>query len=310
VKRTEGVAAVAARVDVVVPTIATEVSRSRAAALVRDGRVRVDGRIVRRPSEPVSLGARVSIEMPDLVPASATAQDLPIRVVYEDSDVVVVDKAAGMVVHPGAGHADGTLVNALLFHTDDLSGVGGEARPGIVHRLDRGTSGLMVVAKNDVAHRALAAQFATHEAGRTYLALCLGAPRADSGTIRSKLARHPRDRKKFASGERGKEAITHWRALAHGGGTSLVECRLETGRTHQVRVHLSEAGWPIVGDPLYGPRPARLPPKLRAVVDPDRPLLHAHQLRFRHPDGRAMTFESPLPDDFVTAVDAAGLHPG
>jgi 23S rRNA pseudouridine1911/1915/1917 synthase len=309
VSRMAGRADVEARLDMLVPAIAGGVSRSRAAALIKDGAVIVDGRIVTKPSEIVRAGAEIVVDMPDPRPLGGTvAQDLPIRIVYQDDDVVVVDKEPGMVVHPGAGHLDGTLVNALLHHVDDLSGIGGVERPGIVHRLDRGTSGLLVVAKNDKAHADLAAQFAEHEAGRTYLALCLGSPREDQGTIRSLLGRHPKDRVRFASGLRGKEAITHWRVRSRAGSTTLIECRLETGRTHQVRVHLSEQGWPIVGDPLYGPEPRRLPAKLRLSVDPDRPLLHAWRLRFRHPaDGRIVELEAPIPADFRMALAAAGL---
>jgi 23S rRNA pseudouridine1911/1915/1917 synthase len=226
----------------------------------------------------------------------------------------VIDKPPGLVVHPAAGHADGTLVNALLFHLDGLSGIGGVERPGIVHRLDRGTSGLMVVAKNDAAHQHLAAQFAEHSAGRRYLALCMGVPTDASGTVRSFLGRHPTDRLRFASTteDRGKIAITHWRRVAVAGTISLIECRLETGRTHQVRVHLTEQGWPLVGDPTYQRRSAKLPATLR-FVDPERPLLHAWRLDLTHPrTGAAMAFERPPPADFVAALEAVGirLEPG
>lgn len=303
----EGTVEQSDRLDVVVARLAAELSRSRAAGLIRDGAVLVDGVIVSRPSARVPVGSAVRIDIPEPEPGEAVAQDLPIRIVYEDADLVVVDKDAGMVVHPAPGHATGTLVNALLHHVEDLSGVGGVQRPGIVHRLDRGTSGLLVVAKHDRAHRDLAEQFAEHSAGRRYLALCLGAPKQDAGTIRSLLARHPRDRLRFASGPRGREAITHFRVRGRAGTVSLIECRLETGRTHQVRVHLSEQHWPIVGDPLYGPKPVRLPATLRGRIDPERPLLHAWQLQFRHPDGRELSFVAPPPRDFVDALEAVGL---
>lgn len=300
-------AAEAGRIDLVVSRTFPEITRSRAAALIRDGAVQIDGVVVARAAQHVPAGATVEVTLPALVPDIAVPQDLPLRVVFEDDAVLVVDKDAGMVVHPAPGHADGTLVNALLHHVEDLSGIGGVQRPGIVHRLDRGTSGLLVVAKSDAAHQALAAQFAAHTAGRTYLALCQGVPVAAAGTIRSTLGRHPKDRLKFASGPNGKPAVTHWRRVGVAGTIALVECRLETGRTHQVRVHVSEQGWPIVGDPLYGRKVSQLPATLRNLVDPERPLLHAWALRFTHPDGRAMAFEAPLPADFAAALAAVGI---
>ncbi len=292
------------RLDRAIVVLFPDVSRSRAAALIREGAVRVNGKVVEKPAESVVPGQDVEVTMPDAAPDTAIAQELPLRIVYEDSDLLVIDKDAGMVVHPAPGHADGTLVNALLHHVDDLSGIGGVLRPGIVHRLDRGTSGLLVVAKHDKAHRWLAEQFAEHTAGRRYLALCLGSPKENQGTVRSLLARHPTDRLRFASGERGKTAVTHWTCVSRAGTVSLIECRLETGRTHQVRVHLSEQGWPIIGDPLYGRRSTKLPATLRGLVDPERPLLHAWQLRLVHPDGSERLFTAPLPADFVAALAA------
>lgn len=299
-------AAEAGRLDAVLASALPEHSRSRLSALVKEGRVTVDGRVETRPSAKVSAGARLAIDVPEPRAVGLVAQDLPVAIVYQDADVAVIDKAPGMVVHPGAGHEDGTLVNALLHHVRDLSGIGGELRPGIVHRLDRGTSGLLVVAKHDRAHRALAEQFADHSAGREYLAICVGDPPADAGRIASRLARHPRDRVRFASTddpEAGRHAVTHWRVderFAH--GVILVRCRLETGRTHQVRVHCSEAGWPLLGDPLYGR--ARPPDAIRHLIDPERPLLHATALHFRHPDGRALRFDAPPPPDFQAVLDA------
>ncbi len=298
------------RVDAVVAALFPELSRSRAAALVREGAVTVDGLVAPRPSLSVQAGAVVSVDVPPLRPAEAEPQDLPLRIAFEDRDLVVVDKEAGVVVHPSPGHPDHTLVNALLHHVGELSGIGGVERPGIVHRLDRGTSGLMVVAKHDVAHRALAAQFAEHSARRRYLALCCGAPRQERGRIASRLARHPRDRVRFASTDgQGKEAVTWWYRLVLGQGASLVGCVLETGRTHQIRVHLSESGWPIAGDGLYGRRKL-LPPALARLLpaELDRPMLHAWQLGLTHPrTGERLLFTAPPPPDFLAAIAAVGV---
>lgn len=299
----------AGRLDAVLAGLVEGHSRSRLAALVKDGQVTVDGAVVTRPSAKIDAGARLEVTLPPPTPTGIVPQDLPLSVVYEDAALIVIDKAPGMVVHPGAGHPDGTLVNALMHHVDDLSGIGGELRPGIVHRLDKGTSGLMVVAKTDRAHRHLAAQFADHSAGREYLALCAGRPRNASGTIRSILGRHPKHRVRFASIEdaaRGKLAVTHWWVERELGSLTLIRARLETGRTHQVRVHLSEQGWPLVGDPLYGK--ARVPSRVRPLVQDDRPLLHARELHFEHPDGEAMSFTAPVPADFQAVLDA--LAPG
>jgi 23S rRNA pseudouridine1911/1915/1917 synthase len=309
--RIDGVAPSDGRLDVLVGLLVDGLSRSRASTIVKEGRVTVEGLVLAKPAQTVHRGARVSIDVPDAIPDRALPQDLPIRVVYEDPDVVVVDKEPGMVVHPGAGHADGTLVNALLHHVEDLSGIGGVERPGIVHRLDRGTSGLIVVAKNDAAHHGLADQFAAHTAGRTYLAITLVAPETNSGTITSELARSPRDRMKFASTTfgGGRHAVTHWRVLARGlDGVAMIGCQLETGRTHQIRVHMSEAGWPLAGDDVYAKRRVRTPAWLAEFLPEDRPMLHAFRLRFTHPrDGRACQFEAPVPDDFAAALAAAEL---
>ncbi len=311
-RRTEvsGVAPKSARLDVVVVALAPELSRVAATRLVREGHVQVDGVVITRASETVQAGTPVAIVLPPPVPTELVGEDLPLRIVHEDADIIVIDKDPGMVVHPGAGHTHGTLVNALLHHVDDLSGVGGEERPGIVHRLDRGTSGLIVVAKHDQAHRALAAQFADHSAYRTYLGITLGIPDRLTGTITSSLARDPKDRLRFASTDSsfGKEAITHWRQLASGRGLALVACRLETGRTHQIRVQLTEQGWPLVGDPLYRRRFAQPPPWLSALVPPDRPMLHAWRLAFDHPSsGERMVLEAPVPADILAVLAAASM---
>lgn len=271
-------------------------SRSRLAGLVKGGNVSVNGAVQVRPSSMVRRGDRVRVVVPDPTPTDVLAQDLPLTIVYQDAHVAVIDKAAGVVVHPGPGHPDGTLVNALLHHLEDLSGVGGELRPGIVHRLDRGTSGLLVIAKNDRAHRHLAAQFADHSAWRRYLALCVGKFTAEHGRIESLLRRHARDRMRFASAESGRRAVTHWELLERLGTVAYLACRLETGRTHQIRVHLTERGWPLIGDPLYGK--AKPPASIRGQVVAGRPMLHAAELSFTHPDGRALAFEAPLPSDF------------
>ena len=310
--RLKAPAAEAGRVDAVVAATFPELSRSRAAALVREGAVWVDGEPVGKPSVKVEAGVTLVVEVPEPAPAEAVPQALPIAVVYEDAAIVVVNKDPGMVVHPAPGHPDGTLVNALLHHIDDLSGIGGVQRPGIVHRLDRGTSGLLVVAKTDAAHVALSAQFAAHTAGRRYLALCLGTPKEAGDTIRSFLARHPKDRLRWAStdGSYGKEAITHWEVLARAGTVTLIGCRLQTGRTHQVRVHLCEAGWPLVGDPVYERRGRRAPASLRdwLAVHPDRPLLHAWRLTLTHPGtGEVRTFEAAPPPDYQEALRAVGI---
>ncbi len=273
----------------------SEHSRSRLADLVRRGSVQVDGQVETRPSARVRPGAQLRVDFPPPRPSEAVAQDLPLVRVYEDDDIVVVDKPAGMVVHPAPGHPDGTLVNALLHHVDGLSGLG--------------TSGLLVVAKHDAAHAGLAAQFADHSAGRRYLAICLGVPRTASGRIESHLARHPRDRVRFASTpDGGRRAITHWTMRGAHAGVSLLECRLDTGRTHQIRVHLREQGWPIAGDALYRRKDRLVPGRMGAVVEAGRPLLHARWLELRHPrTGEACRFGAPCPADFLAALEAAGI---
>lgn len=296
------------RLDVWVAELVGALSRSQAARLVREGHVQVDGKVQERPAARLRGGEIVVVTLPPPVPTDVVPQAIPLAIVHQDADLAVIDKAAGMVVHPGPGHPDGTLVNALLHHLRDLSGIGGEQRPGIVHRLDRGTSGLLVVAKHDEAHRHLAAQFAAHTAGRTYLALCHGSPEADAGTIESTLARHPRDRVRMASTDgTGRRAVTHWSVWARRGRVSLIRCELETGRTHQVRVHLSEQGWPLLGDGLYARRGARVPSRLRGLVDPSgqRPLLHAWRLRFVHPTtGADCAYEAAPPADFRRVLEA------
>ncbi len=301
----------AGRLDSVLAACLDDVSRTRVAAWIRQGRVQLSGRVVVRPATSVTVGAELEVDVPPPEPIDAIPQDLPLQIAYQDSDLVIVNKAPGMVVHPSPGHADGTLVNALLHHVRDLSGVGGALRPGIVHRLDKGTSGLLVVAKNDLAHLGLAGQFAAHTAGRTYLAICLSGPEADAGTVRSELGRHPTDRIRQASVPGGRPSVTHWKVLARQDNITLIQCNLETGRTHQVRVHMTESGWPLAGDGTYQRRDKKVPPVLAPVVDPsgERPMLHAWRLQLVHPrSGEAMSWEAAPPLDFQCALDALGFQ--
>ena len=310
-KRLERVAEKADRLDRVLADSVPDLSRSRLAELIRQGAVTVGGHVVTRPSAKVRVGDPMVVEVPPPLPAEAQPQDLPIERVYEDTTLVVVNKAPGMVVHPGPGHPDGTLVNALLHHVEDLSEIGGVLRPGIVHRLDRGTSGLMVVAKTDAAHQGLSAQFAAHSAGRHYLALCMKPPVLSRGTNMTELARHPTDRRRWASTDRGgKRAVTHWAVRGRAGDVGLMECRLETGRTHQIRVHLTELGHPLLGDLTYRRRGMRVSEDLRGMMDPkvERPMLHAWRLHFQHPIRNELcSFAIAPPADFQAMMHAAGL---
>jgi 23S rRNA pseudouridine1911/1915/1917 synthase len=273
-------------------------SRSQIQRLIKDGHVRVGGSPA-KANQPVKAGQQVSVQVPEPADADVRPEDLPLPILYEDHDLLVVDKPAGMVVHPAAGHAGGTLVNALLHHVSDLSGIGGERRPGIVHRLDRGTSGLMVVAKHDAAHEELARQFHDREVEKEYVALVWGVVQAGR-RIDAPIGRDPVNRKKMsARARRSREAVTRITKARHfGHALTLVHVAIQTGRTHQIRVHLSAIGHPVVGDALYGGLHRRVPGDLRAVTHLERPFLHAARLSFRHPvDQRRMAFESPLPAD-------------
>ncbi len=241
-------------------------------------------------------GDVIHVQIPEAQTVSIVPQDIAIDIIYEDDDMIVVNKARGMVVHPAAGNWDSTLVNALMFHCGErLSGINGEIRPGIVHRIDKDTSGLLVVAKNDVAHQSLAEQIACHSAAREYKAIVVGNPREESGTIEQPIGRHKTDRKKMAIVPDGREAITHYQVLERYRGYALMAFRLETGRTHQIRVHMAFIGHPIIGDPLYGAKKDRF-------AQLDGQCLHAYRLSLNHPrTGERMTFESPLPEYF-TAV--------
>lgn len=302
-----------------------EISRSRAKALIEGGAVSINGIVITEPKKKIHPGDAVVIDMPDPEDPEPQGEDIPLEVLYEDDDLIVISKPAGLVVHPGAGNWTGTLVNALIHHCGaSLSGIGGVKRPGIVHRLDKETSGVMVAAKNDNAHRHLSAQFADH--GRTgpleraYLALVWGRPRNLKGTIDAPLGRAG-DRTKRAvkreDSDDAREAITHYevveRFLEKPDATAqacLVECRLETGRTHQIRVHMAHLGHPLIGDPEYGAafktKANRLPDSARAVVNGfHRQALHAYLLQFEHPStGETMHFEAPIPEDMQTVIEA------
>ncbi len=284
---------------------ASGLSRERIKALIGEGAVMMDGQAVAQPSAKAGAGAAWAIRVPAPATAQAAPQDIALAVVYEDDALIVIDKPAGLVVHPAAGNLDGTLVNALLHHCrGQLSGIGGVARPGIVHRIDKDTSGLLVVAKTDVAHEGLARQFADHSITRAYRAITAGVPMPASGTIRGSIGRSSHDRKKMALVEdgRGKHAVTHYRVLSTLDAAALVECRLETGRTHQVRVHLASIGHSLLGDPVYGRCPPRLRPVL-AALGFRRQALHAAELGFIHPvDARALHFTSPTPVDMQTLL--------
>jgi 23S rRNA pseudouridine1911/1915/1917 synthase len=289
-----------------VPTL----SRERLKALIRSGAVEAGGTPVRDPAAKVRGEEALRVAIPEAAPAHNEPQAIPLTIVFEDEHLLVVDKPAGLVVHPAAGNFDGTLVNALLHHcAGQLSGIGGVARPGIVHRIDKNTSGLLVVAKTDVAHEGLAKQFAAHSIDRRYLAIVSGMPKAPSGTVDAALARSATNRKKIAIVEagRGKRAVTHWKRLKPLGEAALVECRLETGRTHQVRVHLASIGHPLLGDPVYG-RSGKTHGKLLKELQFHRQALHAAELGFTHPATKLrLSFTSPMPPDMQELMAALGV---
>ncbi len=289
-----------------VPTL----SRERLKNLIRSGAVEAEGQAVRDPAAKVRGEESLRVQVPEPLPAHNEPQDIPLKIVFEDEHLLVVDKPAGLVVHPAAGNLDGTLVNALLHHcAGKLSGIGGVARPGIVHRIDKDTSGLLVVAKTDVAHEGLARQFAAHSIDRRYLAIVTGTPRSSEGRIDAPLARSATNRKKIAivEGSRGKRAVTHWRRLNFLKDAALVECRLETGRTHQVRVHMASIGHPLVGDPVYG-RSGKTHGKILKELQFHRQALHAAELGFTHPVTKhRLSFASPMPADMQELFNALGV---
>ncbi len=280
------------RLDAYLAAQVDGLTRARAAMLIERGAVTVNGRAASKSTK-LTGGEQIAVELPEPEPVEAVAQDIPLDVVYEDADVIVVNKPSGLVVHPAPGHPDGTLVNALLYHCGaSLSGIGGALRPGIVHRIDRDTSGLIIAAKNDLAHQVLAAQLADHTLARTYECIVVGNLREDGGTVDAPIARCPGDRKRMAVVPGGRNAVTHWEVLARYPGYTHVRCRLETGRTHQIRVHMAYLGHPILGDTVYGAK--------KPVPGLTGQCLHAVGLRFLHPrTGAAVELSCPLPEEFV-----------
>jgi len=298
------------RLDRALAAAVPALSRERLKALIRSGAVETGGKQLRDPATKVRGEEALRVAVPEPRPAHNEAQDIPLTIVFEDEHLLVVEKPAGLVVHPAAGNLDGTLVNALLHHCGgSLSGIGGVARPGIVHRIDKDTSGLLVVAKTDVAHEGLAKQFAAHSIDRRYLAIVGGVPRASKGTIDAPLARSTANRKKIAIVEasRGKRAVTHWRRLTMLKDAALVECRLETGRTHQIRVHLASIGHPLIADPVYS-RSRKTHAKLLNELQFRRQALHAAELGFTHPVTKhRLSFSSPMPPDMQELFNALGV---
>ncbi len=280
------------RLDAFLASSLDGLTRSQATRLIESGEVAVNERAVSK-SYKLAGGEDIAVTLPEPEPVEAVPQDIPLDVVYEDADVIVVNKPSGMVVHPAPGHPDGTLVNALLYHcAGTLSGVGGALRPGIVHRIDRDTSGLIIAAKNDAAHQYLSAQLADHTLARTYECIVVGKLREDRGTVDAPIARHPTDRKRMAVVAGGREAVTHWEVIARYPGYTHVRCRLETGRTHQIRVHMAYIGHPILGDTVYGAK--------KEVPGLTGQCLHAVGLRFLHPrTHEVVELFCPLPEEFT-----------
>ena len=280
------------RLDTFLAGEVPDLTRSAIQKLMEQGLVQQDGKPLKKNAR-TTAGRTYTLQIPDPQPVEIVPQDIPLDIVYEDKDVIVVNKPVGMVVHPAPGHPDGTLVNALLYHCgDSLSGINGELRPGIVHRIDRDTSGLVIAAKNDAAHLALAEQLKDHSLARVYECVVVGSLRGDTGTVNAPIGRHPTDRKKMSvNAKNGRPAVTHWKVLERFPGYTHVECRLETGRTHQIRVHMAHIGHPLLGDTVYGSK--------KPVAGLAGQCLHARELSFTHPStGERMTLECPLPDWF------------
>lgn len=285
------------RLDKALATLVPELSRSRIKALILEDKITINGAPATDPSQKIAQHQKIRIDVPPAIDDKPLPQEIPLDILYEDADIIVINKPVGMVVHPAAGNHQNTLVNALLSHCQDLSGIGGVKRPGIVHRLDKDTSGLMVVAKNDHAHQALSNQFADRSLSRIYYAVVWGLPSPTAGTIEGNIGRSTRNRQKMAVVPYGgRTAVTHYRVIKpFGVEASLVECTLETGRTHQIRVHLTAINHPIVGDPTYG---SRTHPVIK------RQALHAKIIKFLHPTtSKSMTFESDLPEDMIQLID-------
>ncbi|MBR5987042.1 MAG: RluA family pseudouridine synthase [Clostridia bacterium] len=281
--------------------LAEKLEKTRSAVLkaIEEGRVLLNGKPPAKAGVKINLGDVIALDFPEPRPISAAPQDIPIDVLYEDNDIVVVNKPQGMVTHPASGSPDGTLVNALLYRVRDLSGINGEIRPGIVHRLDKDTSGVLVVAKNDAAHLALSKQISSKKALRYYYALVVGNVAQDEGKIEKAIARSKKDRKQMAVSEEGRNALTLFKVIERFKGYTLLECELRTGRTHQIRVHMKSIGHPVVGDPVYG-KPSPLAPTGQ--------LLHAHKLVLYHPvTGEKMTFTAPVNETFAAALQKLGF---
>ena len=293
---TPGPEAAGQRLDAYAAEAVEGLTRSAAQRLLAQGQITVNGGAAAKNYK-LAGGETIAVTLPQPEPTEAAPQNIPLDVVYEDEDVIVVNKPVGMVVHPAPGHPDGTLVNALLYHCgESLSGIGGEIRPGIVHRIDRDTSGLIIAAKNDAAHLALAAQLEDHSLCRTYEAVAMGRFREDRGTVDAPIARHSTDRKRMAVVPGGKRAVTHWEVVARYPGWTHIRCRLETGRTHQIRVHMAYIGHPLYGDTVYGAK--------KAAADMTGQCLHASALTFVHPrTGETMTLTCPLPEEFQRLLE-------
>ena len=296
------------RVDSFIARMSAEeedsLSRSAAAKLCDEGKVTVSGKAVKK-NYILREGESVVVVRPEPLPDEVVPENIPLDVIYEDADIIVINKPKGMVVHPAPGNMTGTLVSALLYHCgESLSGIGGVQRPGIVHRIDKDTTGLLVVAKNDAAHRSLSEQIAVHSAYRRYMAICVGSPREDAGTVDAPIGRHPVDRKRMAivRDGRAREAVTHWTVKERFHGMSLVECKLETGRTHQIRVHMSSIGHPVLGDEIYGGDKCRAAKEHAKFITGQA--LHAYRLELDHPrTGERMSFEAPLPADMAHLIE-------
>ncbi|MBT4019328.1 MAG: RluA family pseudouridine synthase [Alphaproteobacteria bacterium] len=299
------------RLDKYIASTLPEISRMRIKGLIQEGQVRADDKVITNISWKVKTGQVFDLIVPQAIEPIPQGQDIPLNVVYEDDYLIVIDKPAGMVVHPAVGNDDGTLVNALIHHCgDSLSGINGVKRPGIVHRIDKDTSGLMVVAKTDLAHAGLAEQFADHSLERAYLAIVRGRPYPAEGTIDEAVGRSPRNRQKMAVvGTGGKHAVTHFKLIQRlGDAATLVECRLETGRTHQIRVHMTHIHHPLIGDPVYGrtAKTKNLDPQVREAIKLfTRQALHAYVIGFKHPvTDEQIRFESPIPEDMAALIRA------
>lgn len=274
----------------------SELSRSRIASLIAEGALTIDGKVETRASAKVQAGQLLLLTLPQVRSVQIDAQDIPLDILYQDADIVVVNKPSGMVVHPAAGNESGTLVNALLYHVHDLSGIGGEMRPGIVHRLDKDTSGLILIAKNDRAHAAMSEQFKARTMEKHYRAVAYGSFSQDHGRIDAPIARHPVDRKRMAVVEGGKPSVTEWRMLERLKSAAYLDVHLLTGRTHQIRVHMHSIGHPLLGDPIYAPN-------LKTGVRVPRLMLHAYSLAFTHPaTGERMELTAPLPPAFMETL--------